>query len=149
MAKDKKYYWHGKHSVLIGDTTYLKGEEIPHKKMVKEALERFMDSGDISTAEIKVEAGASETVLQAQYRELKEAHTKLLNEVKAGKTGKGKNEPCKECEKLQGDINEKAALIEKHEATIVELEEENKELTDKAGSPDSEAGGGSGGPDGL
>lgn len=138
MAKQEKYYWHGKGAILIGTQTYAKGEEIPADKIEKKRLKEYMDKGAISTAEVEVQAGASETVLQAQHKELKAAHTKLLNEHEKLKESKGSGK-CTACpakdkeiealkktgdeavtriEELEADVKKKAELIEKLEKDL-------------------------------
>lgn len=133
--KKTKYYWHGKGAILIGKIDYLRGDEIPHKKIDKPRLEKLMEAGDISTAEVKVEAGASETVVQAQLRELKKSYTKLLNDTKksAGKDCEACPEKDKRIGELEDDVEEKAALIEKHAGRITELEKQVDDLTKPGG----------------
>jgi chromosome segregation ATPase len=150
MGKQEKYYWHGKGAILIGKQTYAKGEEIPADKIEKKRLKMYMDKGDISTAEVEVKAGASETVIQSQYKELKAAHTKLLNaheKLKESKgTGKGKAEPCKNCPELEKDIKAKADRITELEGEaeasknrIAELEKDIKAKADRITELEGEA----------
>jgi predicted RNase H-like nuclease (RuvC/YqgF family) len=126
MSKEEKYYWHGKGSILIGSDTYIKGQEIPVDGIPEERLEKYIADGKISTAEVKIESGASETALKAEIRELKQKYTELLNETRKAKDGK-KGGKCKDCpkkdkeikalkksnEELKQDVEEKDALIKK------------------------------------
>ena len=172
MAKPKVYVWIGddgdNKSVSIERVVYSKNSEIPADKVDPSILATWIERGLVSEGGILIVSGEA-AGLEAEIKALKKENatiTAALERAQKGKKAhavKALEAQIKECEQvglergqkideLESDVREKAALIEKYEARISELEAEVEALEVEAltepGGDDSDTGGGAG-PGGL
>lgn len=162
MAK-KVYVWIGddgdNKSVSIERAVYSKDAEIPADKVDPGILATWIERGLVSEGGIRIVSGEA-AGLEAEIKALKKENATITATLERAQKGKKADavktlqSQIKECEQigiergqkideLESDVKEKAALIEKYEARISELEGEVETLTNPGGGG-SDAGGGAG-----
>ena len=170
MAKGKVYVWIGddgdNQSVSIERKVYSKDSKIPADRVAPDVLAVWIERGLVSEDGQRIVVSAEATELEAENKALKSALEKAKSGKKATavkeleKNAIAQSERIKELEAIglerlaaakaaEADIEEKAALIEKHAARITELESEVEALTEpKTGDANTDGGGDAAGPGG-